>query len=57
MREMPKIDYNGTVREMTAAELEESLTLKVEEVEPSAEERIANLEAMIAKLIAHGDGA
>ena len=54
---MPKIDYNGTVREMTAAELEESLTLKVEEVEPSAEERIANLEAMIAKLIAHGDGA
>ena len=63
VREMPKIDYNGTVREMTDAELGEFVSVEVEEIQPSADERIAALEAqnrelqsLLEKLLAKGDG-
>lgn len=50
VREMPKIDINGTVREMTDAELEEMAIEEVEETLPTADERIASLEAQNREL-------
>ncbi|MBE6680063.1 MAG: hypothetical protein E7598_06035 [Ruminococcaceae bacterium] len=47
---MPKIDINGTVREMTDAELEEMAIEEVEETLPTADERIASLEAQNREL-------
>lgn len=49
---MPKIDVNGVVREMTAEEIAEMERMSDENPlpEPSAEERMAALEAENAQL-------
>lgn len=49
---MPKIDVNGVVREMTAGEIAEMERMNAENPlpEPSAEERMAALEAENAQL-------
>lgn len=49
---MPKIDVNGVVREMTAEEIAEMERMNAENplTEPSAEERMAALEAENAQL-------
>lgn len=49
---MPKIDDNGVIREMTAEEIAEMKRMEEETPppEPTAEERLARLEAENARL-------
>ena len=50
---MHKINYNGVVREMTAEEIEEFERIEAEQpmYEPTAEERITELEEALALLL------
>lgn len=51
---MPKININGVVREMTAAEIAEmeALAAQMPEPEPTPEERMNEIEAALIELAA-----